>query len=62
MDFNFYIQNFTVAAYNKVVKPNQEATVFYSFYPAEVFAGRPLGLQINLAYHDAVSVYKYYMG
>ena len=55
MDFNFYIQNFSVAAYNKVVKPQQEATVMYSFYPAEVFAGRPLGLQINLAYHDAVS-------
>uniref|UniRef100_A0A2P2HXY3 Translocon-associated protein subunit alpha n=1 Tax=Hirondellea gigas TaxID=1518452 RepID=A0A2P2HXY3_9CRUS len=53
MDFNYYIQNFTVVPYNKVVKPQQEATVMYSFYPAEVFAGRPLGLQINLAYHDA---------
>jgi translocon-associated protein subunit alpha len=53
MDFNFYIQNFSMAQYNKVVKPQQEATVAYSFFPADVFAGRPLGLQVNLLYHDA---------
>lgn len=53
MDFNFYIQNFTAIPYNRAVKPRQEATVMYSFYPAEAFAGRPLGLTVNLAYHDA---------
>lgn len=56
MDFNFYIQNFTAIPYNRAVKPRQEATVMYSFYPAEAFAGRPLGLTVNLAYHDAVSL------
>jgi len=53
MDFSFYIQNFTAIPYNRAVKPRQEATVMYSFFPAEAFAGRPLGLTINLAYHDA---------
>lgn len=53
MDFNFYIQNFTAIPYSRAVKPRQEATVMYSFYPAEAFAGRPLGLTVNLAYHDA---------
>lgn len=61
MDFNFYIQNFTAIPYNRAVKPRQEATVMYSFYPAEAFAARPLGLTVNLAYHDAVSnVLKFY--
>lgn len=56
MDFNFHIQNFSTITYNKVVKPNHEATVVYSFIPSEVFAGRPFGLNINLNYRDAVSV------
>lgn len=55
MDFNFFIQNFTLAQFGKTVKPEQESTVAYTFFPADVFAGRPLGLQINLMYHDAVS-------
>lgn len=59
MDFNFYIQNFTAIPYNRAVKPRQEATVLYSFYPAEAFAARPLGLTVNLAYHDAVSILCY---
>ena len=32
--------------------PFQEATVAYSFIPADAFAGRPIGLTINLAYRD----------
>jgi len=56
MDFTYTIQNFTAAIYNKALKPKQEATVFYNFLTSDQFAGRPLGLQINLAYHDAVSV------
>ncbi|KAB7506180.1 Translocon-associated protein subunit alpha [Armadillidium nasatum] len=53
MDFSFYIQNFSTVSYHRTVKPRQEATLMYSFYPAEAFAGRPLGLSINLAYHNA---------
>jgi len=53
MDYNYHIQNFSAAMYGISVKPNQEASVMYSFVPADVFAGRPLGLTINLGYHDA---------
>lgn len=52
MDFNFYIQNFSAIGYNKIVNPEQEATLAYSFVPSETFAGRPFGLNINLAYRD----------
>ncbi|KAK9881390.1 hypothetical protein WA026_016280 [Henosepilachna vigintioctopunctata] len=54
MDFNFYIQNFSAIGYNKLVAPSHEATFAYSFIPAEAFAGRPFGLNINLAYRDAL--------
>lgn len=53
MDFTYHIQNFSAIAYKKTVKPDQEATVAYSFIPADAFAGRPIGLSINLAYRDA---------
>lgn len=53
MDFTFVIQNFSAIQYFKTVKPQQQATVAYSFIPAEPFAGRPFGLSINLAYRDA---------
>ena len=46
-------QNFSAIAYQKTVKSKQEATVAYSFMPADAFAGRPIGLSINLAYRDA---------
>jgi len=52
MDFTYHIQNFSAISYQKVVKPGQEASVFYSFIPADAFAGRPIGLTINLAYRD----------
>ncbi|XP_073968946.1 signal sequence receptor subunit 1 l(1)G0320 isoform X1 [Rhodnius prolixus] len=52
MDFNFYIQNFSTLAYERHVKPKQEATLLYSFIPAEAFAGRPFGLSVNLRYRD----------
>jgi len=52
MDFTFYIQNFSAIAYNRQVGPSQEATLAYSFIPSEAFAGRPFGLNINLAYRD----------
>ena len=50
MDFTYHIQNFSAISYQKTVKPEQEATVAYSFIPADAFAGRPIGLTINLAY------------
>jgi hypothetical protein len=53
MDFTFHIQNFTTAALSKTVKPKQQATVAYSFTPADAFAGRPIGLTIQLNYRDA---------
>merc|ERR1719398_485060 len=53
MDFTFHIQNFTTATFSKAVKPGQQATVGYSFVPADAFAGRPIGLTINLHYRDA---------
>jgi translocon-associated protein subunit alpha len=53
MDFTFHIQNFSAINYGKVVKPQQQATVAYSFIPADAFAGRPIGLTINLNYRDA---------
>nr|CAG4643541.1 EOG090X0ETF [Ilyocryptus agilis] len=53
MDHSFVIQNFSAIQYGKVVKGGQQATVAYSFIPAEPFAGRPFGLSINLAYRNA---------
>merc|ERR1719168_224799 len=53
MDFTFHIQNFTTASFSKTVKPGQQATVGYSLAPADAFAGRPIGLTINLNYRDA---------
>merc|ERR1711993_61063 len=52
MHFTYHIQNFSAIAYQKTVKSDQEATVAYSFIPADAFAGRPIGLSINLAYRD----------
>ena len=52
MDFSYHIQNFTAARWERHVKPANEATVAYAFTPMENFAGRPLGLTINLAYHN----------
>jgi translocon-associated protein subunit alpha len=53
MDYTYHIQNFSAIAYHKAVKPKHEATIAYSFVPADSFAGRPIGLSVNLAYRDA---------
>ncbi|PAV61344.1 hypothetical protein WR25_18195 [Diploscapter pachys] len=53
MDFNYHIQNFTQGQYNRRVAPKEEVTVDYSFFTHESFAGRPLGLVVNLHYEDA---------
>jgi len=55
VDFSFHIQNFSQLLYSRTVKPTHQATLFYSFIPAETFAGRPFGLSVNLHYRDAVS-------
>jgi len=52
-DYSFHIQNFSSIAYNKLVKPKEQATLSYQFYVDESFAGRPFGLTINLGYRDA---------
>jgi len=54
MDFTYHIQNFSAVVYEKTVKPKQQATVVYSFVPADAFAGRPIGLVINLNYKDSM--------
>ncbi|KAL1460065.1 hypothetical protein WDU94_012004 [Cyamophila willieti] len=59
MDNNFYIQNFSTIIYNRIVKPGHEATLGYSFIPAEAVAGRPFGLSINLQYRDEHNNYFY---
>ncbi|VDK47660.1 unnamed protein product [Gongylonema pulchrum] len=38
--------------YNRVVAVKQEATFSYAFYPSDQFAGRPLGLVVELHYED----------
>jgi translocon-associated protein subunit alpha len=53
MDFTFHLQNFSALNYVKAVKSKQQATVAYSFIPADAFAGRPIGLTVNLHYRDA---------
>jgi len=51
-DYSFHIQNFTALTYNKIVKPKEQATLSYTFFVDESFAGRPFGLTINLGYRD----------
>jgi len=53
MDFNFFIQNFSVVTYNRLVKPTEQVTLAYSFVPSDTFASRPFGLTVNLNYRDA---------
>lgn len=53
MDFSFYIQNYSTIGYNKLVKPKQQATLFYSFLVSESLSNRPFGLSVNLMYKDA---------
>ncbi|XP_067135597.1 translocon-associated protein subunit alpha-like [Centruroides vittatus] len=53
VDFSFYIQNFSTIAYNRLVKPKQQATFFYTFYVSETFSSRPFGLTVHLLYADS---------
>lgn len=55
-DYTYFIHNFTVIGYNRVVEPQKQATLEYGFLPSESFGGRPFGLTILLNYHDADGV------
>lgn len=39
--------------YNRAVTAKQEASFSYAFYPSDQFAGRPLGLVVELQYEDS---------
>jgi len=51
-DYSYFIHNFTLIGYNRVVEPKRQATLEYGFLPSEAFGGRPFGLTILLNYHD----------
>lgn len=53
MDFSFFIQNFTAIAFNRLVKPKQQISLYYTFYTSDTFSSRPFGLTVNLKYKDA---------
>ncbi|CAO4360693.1 unnamed protein product [Caenorhabditis nigoni] len=52
-DYNYHLQNFTRGEYNRRVSPKEEVTLDYGFYAHETFAGRPVGLVVNVHYQDA---------
>jgi len=52
-DFNFFIQNYTAAKFDRVVEAGHESTFDYAFSASEQYAGRPLGLIVQLRYVDA---------
>lgn len=52
LDFSYTLQNFSSYPYNKVVEPNQETTIGYTFYISEQYAARPYGFTVNLLYSD----------
>jgi len=53
MDFTYHLQNFSAIAYNRVVRPQEEATLAYSFFVSEAYSARPYGFTVNLYYKDA---------
>lgn len=55
MDFSFHLQNFSAIAYNRLVKPKEQATFAYSFFVSDAYSTRPYGFTVNLNYKDAVS-------
>lgn len=52
LDFTYTLQNFSSYPYNRVVEPNQETTVGYTFFISEQYAARPYGFTVNLLYSD----------
>ena len=54
MDFSFHLQNFSAIQYNRLVKPNEQATFAYSFFVSDAYSTRPYGFTVNLHYKDPV--------
>jgi translocon-associated protein subunit alpha len=52
-DFNYVIQNYSTAVYNRLVKPSHEATFAYAFTVNDALAERPFSFLVNLKYKDA---------
>lgn len=51
-DFSYTLQNFSSYPYNRVVEPNQETTLSYTFFVSEQYAARSYGFTVNLLYSD----------
>jgi len=52
-DFSIYLQNFTVAKFERLVESKQQITLEYAFQTSETFNARPFGLTVSLNYRDA---------
>lgn len=52
LDFSYILQNFSSYPYNRVVEPNQETTLGYTFLISEQYAPRSYGFVVNLLYSD----------
>lgn len=52
LDFSYTLQNFSSYPYNRVVEPNQETTLGYTFFISEQYAPRAYGFTVNLLYSD----------
>jgi len=52
LDYSFILQNFTTYPLNRVVEPNQETTLSYTFFISEQYAARSYGFTVNLLYSD----------
>lgn len=52
LDFSYTLQNFTSYPYNRLVEPNQETTLGYTFFISEQYAARTYGFTVNLLYSD----------
>lgn len=51
-DYSYVIQNFTALPLNKMIDGGKEGSFVYEFLAAEMAAGRPFGLVLNLNYKD----------
>lgn len=52
LDFSYTLQNFTSPPYNRIVEPDQETTLGYTFIVSEQYAPRSYGFVVNLLYSD----------
>lgn len=51
-DYSYFIQNFTTVPLNKMIDAGKEGSFVYEFMAADMAAGRPFGLVLNLDYKD----------